>query len=410
MDLSGNVISKLWVASEPLLLNYTDKDVSVKNAPNIAHSLDRNRKFFEKCPDHLIFRKKHNEVHPNREGQWNKLREWRSMNDGERAKTQLRNAEIRLENERIHAEKKFVKKKLAAFMQNVRHFLSESGSQLFVAEVARRIAEYLRQLAQFDPLSQPFLFGPVRAKNGPRRPITMLRAWTEMDYESSNGNGNESPQPQSFSKRELQQQKQQQQPKQQQLSSEVNYFYNLSVAAVSEASSAASIASATIASSALASIGSNRSIANPAGPTAVPSSPSNLTSNVSVHSGLSENSQQRIEVLRKKNKEEAALQLFLSAHLSFLAAVFIDQGATATNEGSAAAEGQAASSSNRRLEEDDDEAADGEVHSSSFHGFLHPQRLQQLFQLAGLPVRKEDLQAALDAAADRRHGRVSLFK
>ena len=46
-------------------------------------------------------------------------------------------------------------------------------------------------------------------------------------------------------------------------------------------------------------------------------------------------------------------------------------------------------SGSRRVEEDDDLAADGEVHSSSFHGFLDANMLQHVFQLLTLPVSSE---------------------
>ena len=46
-------------------------------------------------------------------------------------------------------------------------------------------------------------------------------------------------------------------------------------------------------------------------------------------------------------------------------------------------------SGRRRVEEDDDLAADGEVHSSSFHGFLDANMLQHVFQLLTLPVSSE---------------------
>ena len=55
-------------------LTYSDVDVTVKDMPNFAHSLERNQAFFDQCPDHIIFRDKKRQVHPNREGQWTTVR------------------------------------------------------------------------------------------------------------------------------------------------------------------------------------------------------------------------------------------------------------------------------------------------------------------------------------------------
>lgn len=105
-------------------------------------------------------------------------REWQTINTAERAKTQRRNADLRAEHARLSAEKIHVKKKLQEFVANVRHFLQvshlphgtypthlthgmlqEPGSRDYLRAVAKRLTDYLRKLASFDPLSAPLLFG-----------------------------------------------------------------------------------------------------------------------------------------------------------------------------------------------------------------------------------------------------------